>query len=130
KAMGKNPAERYATAQELADDLRRWLEDKPIQARRPSWRQVATKWARRHKPVVWATAVVLLLAAVLGGSTGLWWAQKRGAAAGEARASLQEATQLLREERWSEGLRAVRRAERVLAGFGVEPELQQQVDEL
>src|SRR2546428_1635814 len=25
KAMEKNPAERYATAQELADDLRRWL---------------------------------------------------------------------------------------------------------
>ena len=33
KAMAKNPAERYATAQELADDLRRFLDDKPIRAR-------------------------------------------------------------------------------------------------
>ena len=36
KAMAKEPASRYATAQELADDLRRFLEHKPIQARRPS----------------------------------------------------------------------------------------------
>jgi serine/threonine protein kinase len=36
KAIALEPAERYATAQELADDLRRFLEDKPIQARRPS----------------------------------------------------------------------------------------------
>src|SRR5262249_2618580 len=45
KAMAKNPAERYATAQELADDLKRFLEDKPIRARRPSLRQRAAKWA-------------------------------------------------------------------------------------
>ena len=35
KAMAKEPAARYATAQELADDLRRFLESKPIPARRP-----------------------------------------------------------------------------------------------
>jgi serine/threonine protein kinase len=49
KAMEKNPADRYATAQEMADDLRRFLEDQPIRARRPSWVQVARKWARRHR---------------------------------------------------------------------------------
>src|SRR5262249_37525750 len=38
KALEKNPQERYAQAQELADDLRRWLEDRPIEARRPSLR--------------------------------------------------------------------------------------------
>ena len=36
KAMGKEPESRYATAQELADDLRRFLEHKPIKAKRPS----------------------------------------------------------------------------------------------
>jgi WD40 repeat protein/serine/threonine protein kinase len=64
KAMAKNPEERYATAQELADDLKRFLEDKPIKARRPSLRQRAARWARRHKTVVRAALVVLVLAVV------------------------------------------------------------------
>jgi serine/threonine protein kinase len=61
KAMEKNPQDRYATAKDLADDLRRFLEDKPIRARRASWRQVARKWARRHQPVVGAAVAVLLV---------------------------------------------------------------------
>src|SRR5205823_14119961 len=35
KALEKNPAERYGTAQELAQDLERYLKDEPIRARRP-----------------------------------------------------------------------------------------------
>jgi WD40 repeat protein/serine/threonine protein kinase len=74
KAMAKNPDERYATAQELADDLRRFLEEKPIRARRPTLRQRAVKWARRHKTVVRAALVVFLLAvAGLVISTALIW---------------------------------------------------------
>jgi WD40 repeat protein/serine/threonine protein kinase len=61
KAMAKAPEERYAAAQELADDLKRFLEDQPIRARRPSLRQRAVKWARRHKTVVRAAVVVLVL---------------------------------------------------------------------
>ncbi len=64
KAMEKSPADRYATAQELADDLRRWLEDRPIRARRPGLARRAVKWSRRHRPLV-AAAVVSLLLAVL-----------------------------------------------------------------
>jgi serine/threonine protein kinase/WD40 repeat protein len=59
KAVEKNPAERYASAQELADDLRRFLEDQPIRARRPTLLQRAKKWGRRHRPVVWSAAVSL-----------------------------------------------------------------------
>jgi serine/threonine protein kinase len=74
KAIAKNPEERYATAQELADDLRRFMEDKPIKAKRPSLRQRAAKWARRHKTVVRAAMVVLALAVVaLAVSTVLIW---------------------------------------------------------
>jgi WD40 repeat protein/serine/threonine protein kinase len=83
KAMAKNPEERYATAQELADDLRRFLEDKPLKAKRPSLRQRTVKWARRHKTVVRAAVVVLVLAVVaLAVSTFLIWrAQERTEAA-------------------------------------------------
>jgi hypothetical protein len=52
KAAEKNPQDRYAAAQQLADDLRRFLDDRPIKARRPSWRQVTMKRARPHRPVV------------------------------------------------------------------------------
>src|SRR5262249_18434812 len=43
KAMEKNPADRYATAQDLADDLSGFLEEKRIRARRPSLLQRARK---------------------------------------------------------------------------------------
>ncbi len=62
KALAKNPAERYATAQELADDVRCFLDDKPIRARRPTLGQRLTRWARRHKMLVGTAAVVLALA--------------------------------------------------------------------
>jgi tetratricopeptide (TPR) repeat protein len=65
KATAKKPASRYATAQELADDLRRFLEDRPVRARRPTPLQRLARWSRRHRAVVGA-AVLLLLVAVAG----------------------------------------------------------------
>jgi WD40 repeat protein len=65
KAMAKEPAARYASAGELADDLRRFLEHRPIRARRPTLADRAAKWARRHQLLVTAAAVFLVLA-VLG----------------------------------------------------------------
>jgi tetratricopeptide (TPR) repeat protein len=62
KAMAKDPAARYATAQEMADDLKRYLEDKPVLARRPSIAARAAKWSRRHKGLVASSFVVLLSA--------------------------------------------------------------------
>ncbi len=62
KAMAKEPIERYATARELADDLRRFLELKPIKARRPTLWDRTLKLARRHVGVVAAAFLVLLLA--------------------------------------------------------------------
>jgi serine/threonine protein kinase/Flp pilus assembly protein TadD len=68
KAMGKSPDDRYATAQELADDLRRFLENRPIKARRPSPAQRLRIWSRRHRAAVWSAglclAVSLLVAVV------------------------------------------------------------------
>jgi WD40 repeat protein len=63
KAIAKNPADRYATAQDLADDLQRFLKDEPIRAKRPSVVQLTRKWARRHKPVV-ASAIIATAAVV------------------------------------------------------------------
>ena len=65
KAIAKNPSERYPSAREFADDLQRFLDDKPILAKRPSLLDRTTKWARRHRTLV-ACGVVLLLVAVVG----------------------------------------------------------------
>src|SRR5262249_5378208 len=65
KAMSKDAADRYATAQDLADDLRRYLDDKPISARPPRLKERAVKWARRHKPVVRTGAVFVVIAGAL-----------------------------------------------------------------
>jgi tetratricopeptide (TPR) repeat protein len=77
KSVGKNPEQRYATAQELADDLLRFLEDKPIKAKRPSLIERAAKWSRRHRAVVAAGVVVLVMAVVaLSVSTVLIWQEQ------------------------------------------------------
>ncbi len=63
KALSKAPAERYVTARELADDLKRFLDHQPIRARRATVPQRARKWARRHPSVVGAAVVLCVLTA-------------------------------------------------------------------
>src|SRR5438445_6913440 len=67
--MAKAPEERYAAAQELADDLERYLKNEPIRARRPTMVQRLKKWTRRHLPVVWTAGlsiIAMLVLAVIG----------------------------------------------------------------
>jgi len=68
KATSKAVDDRYATAQDLADDLRRFLEDKPILAKPPTLLEKAGRWSRRHRTAV-LSAVALLLVAVVGLAT-------------------------------------------------------------
>ena len=73
KAIDRDPARRYATAAALAEDLQRFLDDKPIKARRVSAAEQAWRWARRN-PAVAALAIGLMLALVAGliGVTWQW----------------------------------------------------------
>jgi serine/threonine protein kinase len=64
KALAKRVEDRYATARELADDLRRYLEHRPVLARRPTLLERGAKWFRRHPGLVAAALGVLILAAV------------------------------------------------------------------
>jgi serine/threonine protein kinase len=61
KAMAKDAASRYETAQEMADDMRRFLAHEPIRASPPTILDRARKWVRRHRTLVGAGAVSLLL---------------------------------------------------------------------
>lgn len=72
KSMAKAPIERYQTAGEMAADLRRFLEHRPILARRPSAVDHARKWLRRHPSILWAGVAVLIVAVIaLGTSTAI-----------------------------------------------------------
>jgi hypothetical protein len=64
KAMAKCREERYTTAREFADDLRRVLDGEPIVARPPTIPDRLSKWARRHKRLVVAAVAVCLLGVV------------------------------------------------------------------
>jgi tetratricopeptide (TPR) repeat protein len=90
KCLEKAPARRYASAEELADDLGRFQRGEPIRARPVSWRERGWKWARR-KPALAALLVVsgLSLATLVAGDQ-IYSARLR-AAVKQAEASAAEA---------------------------------------
>jgi serine/threonine protein kinase/WD40 repeat protein len=64
-AMAKAPLDRYATAEAMADDLRRFLADRPIRARRSTWVEQGWRWCRRNPGVAGLSGVVAALVVVL-----------------------------------------------------------------
>tara|TARA_R110002049_G_scaffold182485_2_gene350360 strand:+ start:99269 stop:102286 length:3018 start_codon:yes stop_codon:yes gene_type:complete len=63
KSIAKRKEERYATAAEMADDLRRFLDGKPTLARRPTHLECLLKWTLRRQRLV-ATVFCLLLCTI------------------------------------------------------------------
>jgi serine/threonine-protein kinase len=63
RALAKKPADRYAAAGDLAREVQRWLADEPVQAHRERLPARVGRWARRHRLIVTAAAVLLVTAA-------------------------------------------------------------------
>jgi serine/threonine protein kinase/Tfp pilus assembly protein PilF len=129
KALAKNPDERYATAQELADDLRNFLDDKPIRARRPGLRKRLVRWARRHKPLVVGAAVFVLTVLLLGGIGLAWQERQRADTERSVTEDLREADMWRTKESWADARQALERAEGRLAGSGP-PYLRAQIGQM
>jgi WD40 repeat protein/serine/threonine protein kinase len=75
KCLQKDPRRRYASAQDLADDLERFLAGKPVRARPVGMPEKALKWVRRRPTQAAAcglAALVLVLAGLGGGAAALW----------------------------------------------------------
>jgi predicted Ser/Thr protein kinase/tetratricopeptide (TPR) repeat protein len=69
KAIAPEPGHRYLTAGALADDLRSFLEDRPIRARRATVFERIVRWSRRNRTMAGLTATAaaaLVLAAIVG----------------------------------------------------------------
>jgi len=66
KCLEREPAARYRSAGELADDLERWFQGRPITARPVSAPMRALRWARRNPAVAGAAAACVLLTIVVG----------------------------------------------------------------
>lgn len=105
KCLEKEPARRYSTAAQLADDLERWRRGEPIQARPVTQRERLYKWARRRPAVAALVGLTLLLLVTLAiGSTVVAW--HIGHLRSEALRSLdgfetQKINELLARDDWS-----------------------------
>jgi serine/threonine-protein kinase len=114
KCLHKTPGRRYASAQDLAEDLRRFLDHKPIRARPVGVAERTVKWARR-RPAAALLVGALLVALGAAVGAGVWLqrqeadrkaaqAQREGQARETIETALRRADDLGREERWQEAL--------------------------
>jgi tetratricopeptide (TPR) repeat protein len=98
KSLAKEPRQRYASAAELADDLRRQLDGHPVVARPIGPATHAWRWVRRN---LWKAALVgsVLLGLVLAGGAWLWRLRAHEARDRDALEALSQAVSLLQHAR-------------------------------
>ena len=126
KCLQKDPRRRYSSAQQLGEDVGRYLRGEPIQARPVSVVERGRKWVKRHP----ARAVMLFggmaIAVALG--VGGWWSLSAQALTIHAiEEDLRTATQALRRSNWGEARSALERA-RWRHGLGGSIELGRRLD--
>jgi serine/threonine protein kinase/WD40 repeat protein len=92
KAMRKEPGQRYQTAKEVAEDLRRWMRLEPTTARPARTPRRVFLWARRNKG--WAAAIIMILFAFSALAVGAFLVEKSRAEGAQYALELQELQQL------------------------------------
>lgn len=108
KALHKEPARRYASVEQLSDDLGRFLEGRPVAARTATLGYRAHKFVRRNKAVVAAATLVI---ATLSGATVVSLAQARRADDQAVRAEIEKANAIEAAQRAQIETGHARRAE-------------------
>ena len=73
KALRKEPTERYGSVESFAEDIRRYLDGRPVEARRGNWTYQTGKWLRRYWLPVAAASMVMTLSIVFGATVTVLW---------------------------------------------------------
>ncbi len=120
KCLAKDPARRYQTASELADDLERFLNHQPVLARAPTFGYRLTKFARRHRfgiAVAAGFALMLIAATVVSMSLAVraWRAETEAQRLSRREARLRVEAEANAETAEAEREAAVEAAERTQA---------------
>ncbi|HEV3203940.1 MAG TPA: protein kinase, partial [Gemmataceae bacterium] len=102
KAMAKSPDRRYGTADELANDLRRFLDGKPILARPVSQVEKLWRWGRRN-PMVAALSATILMVLLAGTVVSMFFAFRAEQGAKDARRNLYGSHMNLAQHYWQQG---------------------------
>jgi tetratricopeptide (TPR) repeat protein len=130
KALEKDRTRRYESASAFAADVRRYLQDEPVQACPPSTWYRLGKLVRRNRASLAMAAVILVASLMLSGGIG-WAVQKEAGRQAIATAMASQAldeTKLWQErEKWPEARAALKRARAVLDSGGGTAEQRQRV---
>jgi tetratricopeptide (TPR) repeat protein len=84
KSMRRDPAQRYQTAGEMADDLRRFVADRPIQARRIGHAELFWRWCRRNPAIASLTVLAVSLLVIVAAVSSIAYANTSAALEREA----------------------------------------------
>jgi WD40 repeat protein/tRNA A-37 threonylcarbamoyl transferase component Bud32 len=98
KCLQKEPPRRYASAEALAEELRCFLEDRPIQAKAAGAFTRLLRWRRRN-PAVAALLVVVMLVLLSGMAVSTYFAVEAGLANEELQRAIERADQNAAESR-------------------------------
>jgi WD40 repeat protein len=117
KCLEKEPAKRYQSAQELADELDRFLRDEPIHARPVTRTERTWRWCRRKPALAGLLAALHMVLAF--GLMGIFWEWRRATVSESVtRQNLYTADMNLAHQAWVEG--SLQRAEELLRAHGKE----------
>jgi serine/threonine-protein kinase len=127
KCLLKDPADRYATAGELAADLERFLNHEAIHSRPLSRLERGLRWGRR-RPGRAAALAGVLASVVASAGVGLWMARQRAAAESLIAGELKEVPRLVGRFSWAEAVARVGRAREEI-GYDAPADLRRRLDQ-